>query len=265
MGCHQGATRQADLSLATVKDILAGGRKGPASTAGAPEKSVLISYLTGETKPQMPFGGKPLPDDQIEMIRRWIREGAKDDSPAVRAGRARLDRSHGLSRAPVITAIAISPDGKRLAVSGYREILLWQYGGELVARLPGLSDRIHTILFSPDGATLAAVGGSPARFGEVQIWDVATRKQKHSVVVSNDTLFGASLSPDGRSSLCGGADKSVRIFDVADRQRDPQDGPPRRLGLRRRLRRGWQAPGLGEPRPRRQDDRRYHAARSSKT
>jgi hypothetical protein len=30
----------------------------------------------------MPFGGKPLPDDQIELFRRWIREGAKDDSPA---------------------------------------------------------------------------------------------------------------------------------------------------------------------------------------
>ena len=28
----------------------------------------------------MPFGGKPLPDDQIELFRRWIREGAKNDS-----------------------------------------------------------------------------------------------------------------------------------------------------------------------------------------
>ena len=82
IGCHQGATRQADLTLATVKDILTGGRKGPALVPGTPEKSILISYLTGESKPQMPFGGKPLPDDQIELFRRWIREGAKDDSPA---------------------------------------------------------------------------------------------------------------------------------------------------------------------------------------
>jgi WD40 repeat protein len=215
VGCHQGATRQADLSLASVKDILAGGRKGPALTAGAPEKSVLVGYLTGESKPQMPFGGKPLPDDQIELFRRWIREGAKDDSPASAPEEPVSTGPTVYHQAPVITAVSVSPDGKWLAVSGYREILLWKFGGELAARLPGLSDRIHTILFTPDGATLAAVGGSPARFGEVQIWDLATRKQKHSVVISSDTLFGASLSPDGSQLVCGGADKAVRLFDVA--------------------------------------------------
>src|SRR5215471_4746082 len=75
LGCHQGANAQAGLSLATVKDITTGGRKGPAL-------AILVAYLTGESKPQMPFGAKPLPDDQIDLFRRWIREGAKDDSPA---------------------------------------------------------------------------------------------------------------------------------------------------------------------------------------
>src|SRR6266498_481685 len=81
VGCHQGPSRQADLSLANYKDMQSGGRKG-STLAGPPEKNLLVSYLTGEAKPQMPFGGKPLPDDQIELFRRWIREGANDDSPA---------------------------------------------------------------------------------------------------------------------------------------------------------------------------------------
>ena len=216
-GCHQPASRQAGLSLATFADFQKGGNKGPAFTPGNPEKSVVISYVTGETKPQMPFGGKPLADDQIELLRRWIREGAKDDSSAmpdiVPTGPIVYHAP------PVITAIALAPGGKLLAVSGYHEILLHDLSrppeSSLVARLPGLSERIHSIVFTPDGSTLAAVGGNPARFGEVQVWDVAARKQKHSAVVSNDTLFGASLSPDGAMLAAAGADKSVRLFDVA--------------------------------------------------
>ena len=145
----------------------------------------------------MPFGGKPLPDDQIDTIRRWIREGAKDDSPAdSRPRRAR--RSRRLPRAARHHRhrhLARRPDRRGLRLS--RNPAAQDLGGGLIARLPGLSERIHSLVFTPDGKTLAAVGGNPARFGEVQIWDVASRKQKHSVVVSNDTLFGASLSPDG--------------------------------------------------------------------
>jgi hypothetical protein len=213
-GCHQPASRQSGLSLATFADFAKGGNKGPAFIAGNSEKSVVIAYLTGENKPQMPFGGKPLPDDQIDLIRRWIHEGAKNDSTAEEA-EAVPAGPIVYHAAPVITALAISPDGKLMAVAGYHEILLHNIGGGLVARLPGLSERIHSLIFTPDGATLAAVGGNPARFGEVQIWDVAARKEKFSVVLTNDTLFGASLSPDGGKLAFGCADKSVRIFDVA--------------------------------------------------
>src|ERR1043166_3189944 len=109
-GCHQPASRQSGLSLATFADFQKGGNKGPAFNPGNPYKSVVISYVTGKTKPQMPFGGKPLPDDQIELLRRWIREGGKDDSSAapdtVPTGPITYHAP------PVITALALSPDGK---------------------------------------------------------------------------------------------------------------------------------------------------------
>src|SRR5579883_868624 len=152
-GCHQPAAKQSGLSLASYAEFQKGGNKGAGFTPGDPDKSVIIAYLTGAVKPQMPFGGKPLPDDQIELIRQWIREGAKDDSTAT--GGVTVPKGPIVYHAPpVITAIAISPDGQTLAVSGYHEILLEKLGGEIVARLPGLSERLHTLIFTPDGKTL---------------------------------------------------------------------------------------------------------------
>lgn len=214
VACHQPQSRQADLLLTSYGDFQKGGRKGAAFVAGAPEKSVVVQYLTGEAKPQMPLGGKPLSGEQIELFRRWIREGAVDDSAA--ASKVELTREPTVYRAaPFITAFAFAPDGKSIAVSGYHEILLVSNEGKLLGRLPGRSMRIHSVAFTPDGATLAAVGGDPAQAGEIQIWDVASRKLRHSTVTSTDTLFGGALSPDGKLLACGAADKSIRIFDVA--------------------------------------------------
>jgi WD40 repeat protein len=167
----------------------------------------------------MPFGGKPLPPAEIDLFRRWISEGAKDDSLA-QAAAPRVPKETQYRTPPLVTAVAFSPDGRTLAVSGYHEILLHTFdpaAGEtqIAARLPGLSQRIHSIAFSPDGKTLAAVGGDPARMGELQIWDVTSRKQRHSVVSSTDTFFGVAFSPDGARVAFTGADKSIRLYDAA--------------------------------------------------
>jgi len=214
VGCHQPQSKQSDLLLTSYEGFLKGGRKGAAFIPLQPEQSLLMGYLTGKVQPQMPFGGKPLPEEQIELFRRWIREGAKNDGSSGDAPVADTKPSV-YRRPPLLTAFTYAPEGSLMAVAAYREILLINREGKLEARLPGLAKRIHSIHFTPDSKTLVAVGGDPARFGEVQIWDVAGRKQRHSIVVANDTLFGGSLSPDGKLLACGAADKAVRIYDVA--------------------------------------------------
>ena len=119
--------------------------------------------------------------------------------------------------APVITALAYSPDGQTLAVSGYHEVLLHHADGSgLIARLVGNSDRINSLAYSPDGKLLAAVGGIPARSGEVQFWDTATNRLKNSVSTTYDTLFGCSFSPDGQQLAFGAADSTARVISVPD-------------------------------------------------
>ena len=67
--------------------------------------------------------GDPLTKDEVALIERWIKEGAKDDTPP-EANSFKLSAPPVYSALPVISAIAFSPDGKILAVSGYHEVVL---------------------------------------------------------------------------------------------------------------------------------------------
>jgi WD40 repeat protein len=78
-----------------------------------------------------------------------------------------------------------------------------------------VSERIQALAFSPDGKSLAAAGGTPGQFGEVQVWDVAKKKLRLSVPVTADTLYGVSWSPDGSKIAFGCADNTLRAIDSA--------------------------------------------------
>jgi WD40 repeat protein/mono/diheme cytochrome c family protein len=211
-GCHQPNLKSSDLDLTTFAGLTAGGKRGAALRAGAPEESAIVRYITGELKPQMPPGQPALPAEQIALVKAWIAAGAKDDTPVTAR---ETDKPVSYSQAPVITALAFSPDGAHIAVSAYREILLIPSSGTAPAkRLGGLSERFHGLAFSADGRMLVATGGTPARFGEVQVWDTAAAKLLRSMTVTGDTVFGGSLSPDGSTVAVGGSDNTVRLLDV---------------------------------------------------
>jgi WD40 repeat protein len=215
-GCHAPNAKMSDLDVTTHAALQAGGKRGTPWKPGAPAaESILIKYVTGEIQPRMPMGQPALPADQIDILRAWIAAGAKDDSelqnePKLPAGPIRY------TQAPVINALAYSPDGSTIAISANHEILLTTATGSAPPRrLVGRSERILSLAFSPDGATLVAGGGTPARFGEVQVWDARKGALLHSIPLTADTVFGASLSPDGKTIAVGCADNTVRIFDAA--------------------------------------------------
>lgn len=80
--CHQPDEAQSGLDLTRVETIGRGGDElGAGIILGDPESSPLIQVLTGKTEPAMPSEGDPLPKAEIDLLRRWIQQGAKDDSP----------------------------------------------------------------------------------------------------------------------------------------------------------------------------------------
>jgi mono/diheme cytochrome c family protein/DNA-binding beta-propeller fold protein YncE len=217
-GCHQPAKAQGGYAMTEHALMLKAGESGePGVVPGKPEASNLLANIrVVGGKAEMPLNRDPLPAAQISLIERWIREGAKDDTPAsAKAVEVDADHPPVYLAPPVVTSLAFSPDGSLLAVTGYHEVVLHKADGSaIVGRLVGLSERVQAIAFSPDGKRLAAVGGSPGRFGEVQVWDVAKRELKMSAPVTADTVYGASWSPDGEFVAFGCSDNTVRAVDA---------------------------------------------------
>ena len=215
-GCHQPAKRGGKLLLTSYDGLKAGGENGLAFVAGKPDDSLVVQYISG-SKPEMPKNGEPLKPLQVELISKWIREGAKDDTPASVQDPVTAENPPKYSSPPVIPALAYSPDSSLLAVAGFHEILLHKSDGSgRVARLIGRAQRIESVAFSPDGKLLGAVGGTPALFGEAQFWNVADKKLVHSLPIAYDSLYGASFNNDGKLFAFGGADNRARIVRVSD-------------------------------------------------
>jgi WD40 repeat protein len=79
-----------------------------------------------------------------------------------------------------------------------------------------IEDRVNAIAFSPDGKEIAVGSGEPSRGGDITFWEVASGKlvralrDRHS-----DVVMSLDFSPDGKLIASGGADKQVRVSDVA--------------------------------------------------
>jgi Protein of unknown function (DUF1553)/Protein of unknown function (DUF1549)/Planctomycete cytochrome C len=81
--CHGPDTQQNGLRLDSLQSILAGSETGKVVVPGSSEKSRLMRRLLALDRPQMPYGGPPLPPDQIALIRNWIDAGTPGPDSSV--------------------------------------------------------------------------------------------------------------------------------------------------------------------------------------
>ncbi|MEZ5351107.1 MAG: PSD1 and planctomycete cytochrome C domain-containing protein [Bryobacteraceae bacterium] len=119
--CHGASMQMAKLDLRSREAALTGGEKGPAIVPGKAEESSLYRKVAGLEKPAMPMGGK-LTAAEIDVLRRWIGEGANWDSAIAAASPSRDlsamedmklpagARDYWAFRSPVKTALPTTGD-----------------------------------------------------------------------------------------------------------------------------------------------------------
>lgn len=86
--------------------------------------------------------------------------------------------------------------------------------GRRTFSLPGPPDLIRSLIFSTDGALLAAGGGAPAQSGEIRVWDSQTRKLIHKLVGHSDSVYSLAFSPDGSTLASSSYDRKIKLWDV---------------------------------------------------
>ncbi len=75
--CHGAETREAGLRLDRRAPALAGSDSGHVIVSGKADESPLIDRLTSaDDAKRMPPDSDPLPEEQIDVLRRWIADGA---------------------------------------------------------------------------------------------------------------------------------------------------------------------------------------------
>lgn len=76
--CHGPSRADNGLRLSSYSDVMKGTQYGPVVVRGDPNRSALLSVLTGTTDPsiRMPHGGQRLTEQEIQNITLWIEAGA---------------------------------------------------------------------------------------------------------------------------------------------------------------------------------------------
>ncbi len=79
ISCHNAAHQYLQLdSCCSYYELFFTGTNAPYVDTLVPSQSLIVKRLTGEIGPTMPLTG-PLPQSDIDLVIRWIEEGAKNN------------------------------------------------------------------------------------------------------------------------------------------------------------------------------------------
>ena len=143
--------------------------------------------------------------------------------------RANLAHSIFTDTFGVVQALALHPDGNRLAVASLNEgVRLWRLDDwQLQAVLSNDGIRVASLTFSPDGQTV--IGASDDY--TVRVWATDSGQLLHVLMGHTDALWSVAIDPNGERIASTSDDNTVRMWNAKTGQHlntiEPQTDVPK--------------------------------------
>ncbi len=240
LNCHNADKKKGDLDLSNFSGIMAGGAGGEVADPGEGAASILYGTITHTLEPFMPPRGDKLSKKDADLIRDWINGGmlenksskakkpsgpkiakldvdpsAKPEGPPPMPEHLNLEPAVTSTRNTVVNDMACSPWAPLLAITGQKQILLYNTDTlQLAAILPFPEGFPETLSFHPTGKYLTAGGGIPGKSGSTYTWDITSGKMLMSNGREFDSVLAASLRLDLGGVALGGPSRLIKLWDT---------------------------------------------------
>lgn len=216
-GCHNTKEAEGGLVLEDFARAMKGGESGPAIVAGDAVKSELWRRLNATDDTMMPPKDQPrMKPAELALVKSWIDAGAKPPAGGM-AAQGLVTPKVALKTKPrtPITALAVDPLGRFLAIAKPNVVeIATPTDRKPITQLVGHTGAIADVQFSTTGDQLVVASGEIGLSGEATVWKTADWSRNVVISGHRDTLYAATISPDGSVIATASYDRDIRTWDA---------------------------------------------------